>query len=331
MKKFSAKKIAVLRALQLGDMLCAIPAFRALRSAYPSAEVTLIGLPWASEFVERFQKYIDRFIPFPGYVGLPEQKVNMKKFAAFLKNIRKEQFDLLIQMQGDGSVTNSFINQLGAKVTAGSFTENNGCPNNQTFIPYQNDKSEIERNLSIVTNLGMVPPDTLLEFPVFTSDREELQMLPEYILLKKQSYICIHPGARDEKRRWNAKHFSFIADFFRAQGYQVVFTGVAKERSLIQTIVQQMTFHPINLAGKLSLGATAALLKNSQLVVTNCTGISHLADALHTNSVVICCNVDSTRWAPRNKKLHKVIRATEKDTTERVLDEASLFLERRSL
>ena len=81
--KNEIKKIAVFRALQLGDLLCAIPAVRALRAAFPNAEITLIGLPWAKDLVARFNQYFDKFISFPGYPGLPEQPFDASKFEEF--------------------------------------------------------------------------------------------------------------------------------------------------------------------------------------------------------------------------------------------------------
>src|SRR5688572_16862307 len=88
------RRIVVLRALQLGDLLCAVPAFRALRAALPDSEIVLIGLPWARSFVERYPHYLDGFREFPGFPGLPERPPQLERIAGFLAEIRAERFDL---------------------------------------------------------------------------------------------------------------------------------------------------------------------------------------------------------------------------------------------
>src|SRR5207249_22584 len=56
------RSIVMLRALQLGDLLCTVPVFRAIRRAFPDAEISLIGLPWARELIDRLPGYIDELI-----------------------------------------------------------------------------------------------------------------------------------------------------------------------------------------------------------------------------------------------------------------------------
>src|SRR5262249_20056841 len=68
------RRVVCLRALRLGDLPCAVPAFRAIRAALPNAEIVLVILPWAREFVERYAGYLDGFREFPGYPGLPERE-----------------------------------------------------------------------------------------------------------------------------------------------------------------------------------------------------------------------------------------------------------------
>lgn len=116
------KKIAVFRALQLGDLLCAVPAFRALRRALPNSKITLIGLPWAKSFVDRFPNYFDDFLEFPGYPGLSEIVPQVKRIPAFFMTAQERRFDLAIQMHGSGIFANPITVLLGANVNAGFFS-----------------------------------------------------------------------------------------------------------------------------------------------------------------------------------------------------------------
>src|SRR5690348_4262918 len=97
----SPKRIIILRALKLGDLLVAVPAFRALRAAWPSSEIVLLGLPWARSFVARYACYLDGFRELPGFPGLPEVEPQIGRIPAFLAAMQAERFDLAIQLHGN--------------------------------------------------------------------------------------------------------------------------------------------------------------------------------------------------------------------------------------
>src|SRR5579859_2979987 len=147
------RKIAVLRALQLGDLLLAVPALRAIRAKFPYAEITLIGLPWAASFVHRFSHYIDRFVEFTGYPGIAEVPVNSERSQQFLAEQREYAYDLVIQMHGSGRISDQLALALGGKVTAGYYEQN--LPAGLTLgLPYPDDQPEVLRNLGLAKLLG---------------------------------------------------------------------------------------------------------------------------------------------------------------------------------
>src|SRR5947209_6053097 len=117
----SPRKIAIFRALYLGDLLLAVPALRSIRTGFPGAEITLIGLPWAASFARRFSRYIDRFVEFAGYPGIDEVHADPESMLRFLEEQRAYSYNLVIQMHGSGRVSDQFVLALNGQVTVGYY------------------------------------------------------------------------------------------------------------------------------------------------------------------------------------------------------------------
>jgi ADP-heptose:LPS heptosyltransferase len=304
-----AQRVLLFRALQLGDLLCAVPALRSLRRALPYAHIALLSLPWARDFVDRYSAYLDEFIEFPGFPGLPERQVDTTAIPSFLDRMREKRFDLTIQMHGSGGIVNVLLAQFGAKAEAGYCESAEGCPDPARFLPYPHGIHEVHRHLRLVEFLGASSKGDDLEFPLRDRDYEELARVPESASLRGGQYVCLHAGARFLTRRYPVSRLAEVGDYFAMQGYTVVLTGSSSERELTQFVASAMRFPSINLAGLTTLGAAAALVAGACIVITNDTGMSHLAAAVRVPSVVIVLSSDAARWAPLNKRLHPTILA----------------------
>ncbi|MES2538234.1 MAG: glycosyltransferase family 9 protein [Pseudomonadota bacterium] len=301
-------KVAVLRALQLGDLLCVVPALRALRHALPQAQVTLIGLPWAKKFARRFHHHVDDFLALPGYPGLPEQPLAAAALPAFIALAQQRKFDLVLQMHGSGVLTNPLAMLLGGRRTAGFHEAGQYCPDPENFLVWNEDEHEVLRLLRLLSSLGMEANDTRLEFPLWESDFQALAGCSGK-LPARGAYACIHPGARLPSRRWPPERFAAIADRLSDHGLRIVLTGAVEEAAITDAVGRQMRAPALDLSGKTTLGALAALIGDARMMVSNDTGISHIAAAVKTPSVVICSGANPRRWAPLDRDRHRVLAA----------------------
>lgn len=305
MKFEKIKTIAVFRALQLGDLLCSVPAFRALRKAFPGAHIALVGLEWEKDFALRFKKYFDEFIFFPGFPGLPEQKFISQKTFSFLAEMQKRKFDLLLQMQGNGNIVNPLVILCGAKQYAGFYSPENFLPDGENFVMYPEEGSEILRHLKLISHLGIPLQGTYLEFPLFEQDYEDFEKLN--FPFQRKKYVCLHAGARSESRRWNPENFAKVGDLLIEKGLNVVLTGTLEERLIVNRVEKKMKKKALNLCGKTTLGSIAIIIKNSRLLVSNDTGVSHIAVAFEVPSLIISLSGEKDRWNPLNNILHSAI------------------------
>jgi len=308
-------KIAIFRALYLGDFICATPALIALRNRFPHAELTLIGLPWTADILDRFG-IVDRFEPFPGFPGLSEVPYDRARTDRFLERMRAEQFDLAIQLHGDGRYSNRFVVALGAAESIGYRASTGSAQSLGHALDWQETESEVRRWLRL-TKLVDASASEQVQFPISPTEMAAASDLLGD-LPARRPVIGLHCGSKLPSRRWPIERFAELGrELIRAAGTSLVATGAEGERSLVRQLRAQLDGPLLDLTGKTTIGTLAAVVDRLDLLVTNDTGVSHLAAARGTPSVVLFGPSDPRRWAPLDRERHRVVDgATESARTE---------------
>ncbi len=291
-------KIAVFRTLQLGDLLCAMPAIATVKYNYPKSTLYFIGLPHMEPFIKRFD-YVDKFVAFPGHPALPEIPCDLVALRDFVTAMRVERFDLLVQLQGKGTIVNDFLGSLGAQRLVGFHPE--AADQKPDWMTYPEGLHEVDRHLALMDFLGLKIANRSMHFPLFPQDWQNFEIISQQL---SYPFVIVHVGSRDPHRQWPIENFAYLAAYLHDKNYQIILTGVAREQQLVSKIETLLSLPTLNLCGQLDLGQLGCLVQEASLLISNCTGISHIAAALATKSIVISLDGEPERWGPQNKVLH---------------------------
>ncbi len=300
------KKIAVLRANALGDFIVTLPAFKAIRNTYPDAEIVLLGKPWHKAFLVKGRSPVDRVIVVPVKKGIRievNQVENTGETERFFKEMQQEQFDIAVSFQGNGKSANPFIKRLGAKHTAGLWTE--GAERLDKCMNYYYYQSETLRFIELAGLIGAPPVSLEPEINVLEKDKEDIQSF--MYSLDNKPFIALHPIATDIRRMWPVENYAGLADALQQTGFQIVFTGSKDDRKVADGIIADMKQTAFNVCGYFSLGGLSALLDKAALMVAADTGPLHLARAVNTPTVGIYWVPNLINWGPVTRNIHKPV------------------------
>lgn len=302
------RKIAVLRAGALGDFIFALPAFDALRAAYPRAEIVLLGKRWMGELLRGRPSPIDRVVPVPlaRGVGAPEDAAeDAAALDEFFAAMRSERFDLALQLHGGGRYSNPFVAMLGARVTAG-LRASNASALDRT-MPYVYHQSERMRVLEAVALVGAAPVTIAPTLSVTADDRAEAERV---VPADSKPLVLLQPGSTDARRRWPAERFAVLADALAEFGACIAINGSADEATLVGDVRRAMRHDAVDLAGKLSLRGLAGLMSRAALVVSNDTGPLFLAEAVGAATVGIYWLLNLAQDGPLFRTRHRYALST---------------------
>ncbi len=263
----------------LGDTLFTTPALKALRNAYPEAEIDV--LVWKdNKHILTGNDNIDRLLVCKGKGQLVVE----------IQELRDQVYDYAIGLSTTGSYISSLVNadkKLGFKGSEMNWIYDYNVPDNRSL-------HAVEYCLEIVKSIGACPDQTpKLDLSISDNNRRTIvEKLKKRGITPDFPLLAIHPGGKHfSLKRWPEEKFKdLIKVLDRNYDFQVVLIGGKDDRKLSRMILDP--YHRYNrdprlLAGELSIKETGALLEYCRLFIGNDSAPVHMAAAVGTPVVAL--------------------------------------------
>ncbi len=282
-------KILFFKPGAIGDFIQSLPALRALKKKFPSSPVAVV----VSAGLEPLIQGTDIANSIHIY-DKEAFKKNFKDFVAFGLRLRKERYDLFVDMQ---SSTRSFILRRlsGAKRVLVYRKQKKVKPGERRLHAAENFMEAI-RPLGITDGVDRIrlplKPET---------EKAADRFLTEHGISKDKPLIALNcsVGSARPARNWFPDRFAVLADRLISDlGAAVVFVGGREDKELVAGVMSGMKRKAVSAAGELPIAHTAALLARCKCLVSSDTGPLHLATAVQTPVVGLYGSTDPRRTGP---------------------------------
>ncbi len=265
-------KILVIRLSSFGDVILTTPILTELRAKYPQAEIDFIVLDKFREAI-RLNKNIDNLIVFE-----KDKYKGVKGIYNFSKTLGE--YDLIIDLHA------KLRSILISKFTKGKVLRYEKRAWWKTLlvkmklIKYSVDDTIIKNYFKPLKSLGINYKGEKLDFDYSEKD---LKKVDEY-----NDFIVFAPGASKETKKWKKEYFGQLAiKLSEKYKKKIILIGGGNEVEELDYINEVSGGICINLAGKLSLKESGALLSKAEFLLTNDSGPFHMGRGVKTLSFVI--------------------------------------------
>jgi lipopolysaccharide heptosyltransferase II len=311
-----ARRLLCVRLDALGDVLMTTPALRALKTGRTDRRITLLASS-AGAAAAALVSEVDEVIVYdaPWMKATAEREDSAPEYA-MAQRLRAGEFDgaVVFTVFTQSPLLAAFLCYLAQIPLRAAHCREN---------PYQllsdwvidcetlpSVRHEVQRQLDLVAALGYRTEDTRLSVRIPPGDQAQVRERLAAAGLRAGRWVVIHPGASAASRRYPPEHFAAAARLILArQPLQIVFTGSAGERELIDGIRARIGHPTCSLAGELDLPQLAALIAQAPLLICNNSGPAHVAAAVGTPVVDLYAltNPQHTPWGVPSRVLsHEV-------------------------
>lgn len=294
-----ARILVVRQHNQMGDMVCATPALRAIARTWPGAEVALVTSPGNVEVVRHNPDLADVFV----------FERPLRRVPGFLRRLRAWEPDLAIVLSSVSfSLTSALIGLLsGARHVVGADSRPFGWDfSGHCFSLEMPGEPEvtthaIEHGLAPLRAIGITTDDlSTVVVPADDEQRQAAQVVARLGL--RPGFWALHPGAGKHQNVWPAERFAAVARRAAVAGRQVLVLHGPADRDALAWFEgmsgENGTAGAIMVAPPCAVGVAAALLASADRFLCNDTGIMHVAGAVRVPTLALFGPTDPARWKP---------------------------------
>lgn len=259
----------------VGDMVMAQSLFIALKQQYPDCHIDVLAPAWSLPLLERMPQ-VRQGIAMPlghGQFGLLERR-------AIGKQLRGQYQQAIVLPNSWKSALIPFSAGI-AKRTGYLGELRWGLLNDARRL----DKAKLTMTVQRFVALGLaenVSQPPLYQSPTLTISQQQRQSVAEKFGVAVDSPIlALCPGAEyGPAKRWSEAHFAELARQAASQGWQVWLFGSDKDQPVAEQINQLAGGVCRNFAGMTALAEAVDLMSLATKVVSNDSGLMHVAAAL---------------------------------------------------
>ena len=279
-KREPGERILIVGPSWVGDMVMAQTLFKLLKEQNPDHTISVMAPDWTRPLLARMPEVSDKL-----EIGIGHGELALGKRRRIGRSLRERHFDKAIVLP------NSFKSALipwhaDIPVRVGWRGELrdlllSDCRSlNKASYPLM-----VQRFAALALPAAAELPDVLPEPQLQVDAQQAVASLKEFGLNIERPVLALCPGAEfGEAKQWPAEYYAELANRLLAEGWQVWIFGSANDQlaaeSILADINTELLDNVHNLAGATNLGQAIDLLSFTRTVVSNDSGLMHIAAAL---------------------------------------------------
>lgn len=269
-------QILVIGPSWVGDTILAQPLLRLLHAQHPGAQIDVLAPPWTLPLLARMPEVRHGLANPFGHGAL--QLAARRRLG---RSLRATGYDLAVVLP------NSFKSALipwfaGIARRTGFRGEARwGLLNDLRRLDTAALPQMVQRFAALALPAGAALPAALPPPQLLTSVAAQQALLARLGLDPGRPAAAFCPGAEyGPAKRWPERHYAALARELAARGLAVWLVGSARDHAVAETIAAASDGSAVNLCGRTDIAEAVDLLAAARLVVSNDSGLMHVAAAV---------------------------------------------------